>query len=103
MSNDLISAMKVIYLSKEPTLVLGSAFTSDIYYQYKNLIKPTEGIFYYERHELFYKSVNDNKVTKVEYGTYIIVKKLRILYLKKILALDLIEGDLRIAYRDRRI
>lgn len=102
MSDGLIPAMKVIYLTNEPTLVLGSSFQSDIYYQYKNQVSPSMGLFFYEHHEFFYKDLCSDEVKNIKYGEVINIYGLRIMYLKSVLLLDIKEGDLRIAYRDRR-
>lgn len=93
---------QVVYLSAEPTLVLGSSFKSDIFYQFHNQVAKDEGIFYFEHHELFYKSNIDASLKNLRYGDTISIFDLKAMFLKSVLVLWTTEGDLRVAFRDRR-
>lgn len=97
-----VQAMKVIFLTSEPTLKLGSSYKSDIFFQHRQKIKPEHGMFFFEHHELIYEDLTALKRQILDYGEELIIEDLHIIYLRSVLCLYANIGDLRVAFRDRR-
>ena len=108
----LLDDMEVIYLNQEPSLIIGSAFQSDIFYQYRQMVPLKYGCFYYLSHDLFFSKLDDDegqtsdslmkKGKQIKYGEIIQIHDLWIMYLGKIMILKADQGSLRVAYRERR-
>lgn len=101
--NRIVPAMKILYLSDEPTIFIGSSYKTDIYYQYKNQISPQQAVLYYQNHEIYYKDLDKDDIGhKLIYGECVNIAELSIYYLNSVLLINAREGDLRIACRKRR-
>ena len=97
-------ATECIGLGTKPTLVIGSRFQNDIYYQYNDLILPRHGILYFEGDELYYREYDNKGNVKgrprmLEYEAELRVEGLYIINLGKYLALTGLYGQLRISGR----
>jgi|GEM_PF-4770922 len=102
LTGNMVQDMQVVFLDTEPLLKLGSSFMSDIFYQCHQRISEEEGVFYFEHHDFFYKDCNSGIVKQLHYGEELIIDSLHILFLGSILCMYALEGDLRVAFRDRR-
>lgn len=119
-----IPVSQVIYLKNENSIVIGSSFNSDIFYQEQNLIPQQYGRLFFEHHELFFEELSEiksrgmvyiipseadveisssiNGRRKIYYGDILKIAGLNILYLSKILVVYALSGDMRVALHNRR-
>lgn len=99
---ELVRSTECISLSNEPSLVVGSSFLCDIFYQFKNLISSHCLDIYFENHECYYH-INSEEPKKFKYGEVIKIHGLRLMYLGKYLLVYSVNGDMRVATRKRQI
>lgn len=119
-----IPASKVIYLKNEEPIIIGSSFSSDIFYQIQNLIPSQLGRLFFEHHDMYFELLNkfnaheevyiipseaDVEISsviknkrRIYYGDLIRIMGLNILYLEKILVVYAFDGDMRVALHNRR-
>ena len=92
-----LSDTEVVSLHSKQTIVIGSSYTDDVYYQYKNLIMPRMVILRFEGED-YIKLHNENREI-LSYGDEFYIEKLWICYLGKVLLLHAYDGSMRISRR----
>lgn len=97
-----VGSVEVLFLSNEPTLTIGSSYQADIYYQFNNYIRGAHAIFCFKEHRPFFRPL-DMEGRFLEYGDHISIQGLNLQFLGKVLLVWANEGNLRVAFRDRRV